>query len=131
MADAFRLSSGISAGTLALIEGIVTAKSAAALAERSALPIALAPMAAEAIRPSFAEALAESEASRPKLAAADADAEADAPTPAPPPAESASARLAAPAGIENEIGGKLRSASSLPNCELHTQGMVWSRLERT
>jgi hypothetical protein len=93
------------------------------------VPIALAPIAAEATSPSFAEALAESEPLAPKLAAADADAdaEADAPMPAPPPADSASARLAAPAGIENEIGGKLSSASSLANCELQTQGMAGSR----
>jgi hypothetical protein len=122
IAEAFRLRSGISDGIFALIEEMVTARLAAAFAERSAEPIALAPKAAEASSPSLAVALADKDPDAPKLAAALAEAEADAPIP--PPAASAMAKLAAPDGSENEMGGISSSALRLANCELQMQPMI-------
>ena len=104
---------------------MVTARLAAAFADSRADPIALAPKAAEATSPSLAVALADKDPDAPKLAAACAEAEADAPIP--PPAASAIAKLAAPEGSENEMGGTLSSASSFANCELQTQPMIRSR----
>jgi hypothetical protein len=104
----------------------VTARLAAAFAESSAEPIALAPKAAEATSPSFAVALADKDPDASKLAAACAEADADAPIP-PPPAPSAIAKLAAPDGSENEMGATLSRASSFANCELQTQAMIRSQ----
>jgi hypothetical protein len=129
IADAFKLKRGSNDGTFALIDEMVTARLAAALAESNAEPIALAPAAAAATALSLAVALADKDPDAPKLAAAcaEAAAEADADAPIPPPADSAIARLAAPAGRENETGGMLSSASSLANCELQRQPMIRPR----
>jgi hypothetical protein len=122
IAEAFKLSSGINDGTFALIDEIVTARLAAAFAESRAEPIALAPNAADARRLSLAVALADNDAEAFKFAAACAEADADAPIP--PPADNAKAKLAAPDGSENEMGGMLSRASSLANCELQRQPMI-------
>ena len=105
-----------------MIDEIVTARLAAALAESRAEPMALAPKAAEASSPSLAVALADRAPDAPRLAAALAEAEADAPIPA--PADRAMAKLAAPDGSGNEMGGKLSSALRFANCELQIQPMI-------